>query len=855
MSTNRSVEEWTARYPGGASSPGFPRIAEAMLREGRTEEGIALAGQGLQMQPGSLSGHLVLARLYQAAERLDEAKTEFETVLRMDPRCPSARFHLAQIAERLQWKSVALEHWRQLCDIEPWDETAREAYGRMLREAPGGSAEPKLTQPFQPFAPEAKSNQPSSQPGDHALGFGASSAFMPAEETTSEDLADALPSASDWAFPAVNDGATLEMPVAKEYAAAMPTPPALEPAPENILKAEPSTQDDSQLLSQPAPFSGSDVASRLNDIFGLPQDPEASPAEEAVADQEEMAQTEAHAQESTDSKPSYDDMGITQFQPVESDAVPNGEEQAPEILLADEHPQLTETTDFDRAGETGFLEGPAVDGDDIADRLDQIFSTSDTQMQEVVKSSHIAPQQDGVESNWTPVIPGFAEPQTQTGEPETQPAESEARAAGESNILEREAVHGENLDSLQGEVTGNDIADRLDALFEESASASSMMFKAPVETEKPVEATPEVESARPVSNPFHDDNFSGRETMILSVDGGFDSEPPTSGSNFLGSDSLTAPGAFGTDNIETVDLKPAMEAIQFETADALTPESLGLPEIDGGDVGDRLDSLFGSETEVRPMDAPPKANTAKATSVDFLQGEDSVPLEMALAPSSDLDFETTVQEPAVVSGDDISSRLAEIFGDDEGDTEEKTIVAQETPSQEMEAFARGTHLEPTEAAILTTEQDASSGTQDFPVMTLDENGGAAVADTASSAAIQDDDFPPWLSETEENVPSAGTSGDTKATLAGEEPLDDEEAFEPGTTSIATVTLAEIYFTQGLKEQALQIYRQLLDREPDNESAKKRIQEIEASKADGDDKGSGPDDSRPRPGLKIPRRKK
>jgi tetratricopeptide (TPR) repeat protein len=44
--------------------------------------------------------------------------------------------------------------------------------------------------------------------------------------------------------------------------------------------------------------------------------------------------------------------------------------------------------------------------------------------------------------------------------------------------------------------------------------------------------------------------------------------------------------------------------------------------------------------------------------------------------------------------------------------------------------------------------------------------------------------------------------------------------------IATVTLAEIYLQQGLKEQALQIYRQLLERQPDNEAVKKRLREIE-----------------------------
>jgi hypothetical protein len=93
-------------------------------------------------------------------------------------------------------------------------------------------------------------------------------------------------------------------------------------------------------------------------------------------------------------------------------------------------------------------------------------------------------------------------------------------------------------------------------------------------------------------------------------------------------------------------------------------------------------------------------------------------------------------------------------------------------------------------------------------------------------------------------------------------LDEEEGYPdeeemPGQAAganVATVTLAEIYFQQGLREQALQIYRQLLEREPENDSVRKRIAEIEASKTEGES-GPGSDPRRPRPGLKVPKRKK
>jgi tetratricopeptide (TPR) repeat protein len=61
----------------------------------------------------------------------------------------------------------------------------------------------------------------------------------------------------------------------------------------------------------------------------------------------------------------------------------------------------------------------------------------------------------------------------------------------------------------------------------------------------------------------------------------------------------------------------------------------------------------------------------------------------------------------------------------------------------------------------------------------------------------------------------------------EEPENDENS----APHVATVTLAEIYFQQGLKEQAAQIYRQLLERQPGDPAVKRRLDEIEASIAD------------------------
>ena len=72
-------------------------------------------------------------------------------------------------------------------------------------------------------------------------------------------------------------------------------------------------------------------------------------------------------------------------------------------------------------------------------------------------------------------------------------------------------------------------------------------------------------------------------------------------------------------------------------------------------------------------------------------------------------------------------------------------------------------------------------------------------------------------------------------------------------NVATVTLAEIYFKQDLKEQAIAIYKQLLEREPDNKEIAERLEFIKSSQVESIEKSLGEKKKvrrrRPRPGVK------
>jgi hypothetical protein len=50
---------------------------------------------------------------------------------------------------------------------------------------------------------------------------------------------------------------------------------------------------------------------------------------------------------------------------------------------------------------------------------------------------------------------------------------------------------------------------------------------------------------------------------------------------------------------------------------------------------------------------------------------------------------------------------------------------------------------------------------------------------------------------------------------------------PEAPVLSTPTLAELYFDQGFKDKAIQVYEELLEREPQNERARARLIEIKA----------------------------
>jgi tetratricopeptide (TPR) repeat protein len=73
--------------------------------------------------------------------------------------------------------------------------------------------------------------------------------------------------------------------------------------------------------------------------------------------------------------------------------------------------------------------------------------------------------------------------------------------------------------------------------------------------------------------------------------------------------------------------------------------------------------------------------------------------------------------------------------------------------------------------------------------------------------------------------------------AQEAPREAGDPASVSTTPFSSSTLAELYFKQGLVDRAVEVYRQLVEQEPDNERARRRLGELEAAPRVGQDRAA------------------
>ena len=97
MANTERIDELKRRVQMDPASIAFAALAEEYRREGRFEEAIATCATGLRRHPSYLSAHVTLGRAWASLGRIDEARAEFEHVLRLAPENLAAIRALAEI--------------------------------------------------------------------------------------------------------------------------------------------------------------------------------------------------------------------------------------------------------------------------------------------------------------------------------------------------------------------------------------------------------------------------------------------------------------------------------------------------------------------------------------------------------------------------------------------------------------------------------------------------------------------------------------------------------------------------------------------------------------------------------------
>ena len=327
---------------------------------------------------------------------------------------------------------------------------------------------------------------------------------------------------------------------------------------------------------------------------------------------------------------------------------------------------------------------------------------------------------------------------------------------------------------------------------EEPAAIEEPVAEVPAAEEPAIEA-PAVEETPVVAQPASDSSFS--------VDSAFDSI-------FGADDDLPeekpAEAAAPAEAQPTLEEKVSLEE-QVNQAEA----ELEMPEVKAEssdlaqEMGGAFASMFGNTDD--DLDLPEPAAPQAESNEQELTG---APIEEGFAKSAD------IAEEALES--DIDKSFDNLFGkDDDLPTEENVAPAEaETapaaPAEVAESVQEAPAAEPAAQDLDSLESEVSGAFKGL----FDMDDDALTEE--SKPSNKGVDF--LMSGDSDDEISAGLINDPDAPLdRGAQDLDD---------SLNTRTLAEIYFDQGLYGKALEIYKDLAQKEPENEDIAARLSEVE-----------------------------
>lgn len=478
-------------------------------------------------------------------------------------------------------------------------------------------------------------------------------------------------------------------------------------------------------------------------------------------------------------------------------------------LVSDEAPAEESRVEETPVEEIPAVEAPAADEPTTIDNaFDSIFGEDEL------------PEEKPVENSEEPAAESLELPVDETPAEEKNVADLELPAEEDSFKLDDEpSLDAPALESPIDNLFADDkpsteetpveeapiLESPIDNLFADDTTTESEELVADIPAEEvpaveespvaevPVDETPaeEVPAEEPVVQQASDSAFS--------VDSAFES--------IFGADD-DLPEEKPVEAAETQETEPE-ETVSLEEQVNQAEAELEMPEVKSEDTSDlakemggAFASMFGNADD--DLDLPEVSAPAAADSQEAIEQElTEAPVEESIekAPES---AQEALEEDIDKSFDNLFGKEDESDLPVEGSTAPVESVAQpEVPAQEAPAAESAQDLDSLETEV----SGAFKGLFDMDDDSLPEET------TPSNKGV---DF--LMSGDSDDEISAGLINDPDAPLdRGSHDLDE---------SLNTRTLAEIYFDQGLYGKALEIYKDLAQKEPENEDIAARLSEVE-----------------------------
>jgi len=841
----------------------FSRLADMLREEGDLDSALPIVEQGLAFHPENLSGLLIRARVLFDMNELEEAESTFRQVLQLDSSCLSARRFLGEIYTRLNDRDKAEEQLVFLQALDP--------FGPSIAINGGATADLNDEDVFLQVPDVSESDE------ELMVSDTEEDLFEEAGAIPSDDIEAALdrvlgedsddsedgPSVADLSS-ALDDAIASNDEVAEQSTDSSISAEDLDDALDSLFGEDDSFDEDSEEKSKSASAEADTEASEVSDM------PDLADVDESSAEIEKPSSPDVDSLEEEDVSSALDSLfgddddlpeerpnmqtggyseaasteevsDLPQESPVPSEKESDfTEEDDSDILdnafdelfgdsdeLPEENPTLEEEPDSGVSSsdvEESIFEKSAEDASSILPESEEITAVTGTDNVEDT-AADVTEETDTLDNAFDELF----------GESDDLPEENDFSSLEEEM---KQAVTDEPVD----EPSLDDLATALDESVSETGDGNdseSFSDAASNEEEQSEDVSAADEVGNAIDNLFgsSDDDLPEERSEkllteeldeLLGTDAGDDSaeEPEQDAKADSVQDDQHAEDVFAelrnieedsvqesdvtlTDNEDSEseseedflsnaldDTLNEPEADAETDSDKTTKEPSELPEATGDEVAqgvsDTLDEMFGADDDLPEEQLEDQPEEQPASNVE---NEMESSLDAANDDGEDVSLDSVLSAAPAALDESLADSLEDdSTGLDELDDLEEDLFT--ATAEEEDAVA---DLDDSETAVAA--------------------GGSSLEDRVSDAL--DDIFP------DDDLDSSTESGDeyTEAEDSG----DDSESVEIDKDTdqgSATVTLAEIYFQQGLIEQSLKIYRQLQEREPENEEVLRRIKEIE-----------------------------